>query len=177
MIGVGGLLQGLALAAVAFVTLLVPAMIAIVLCGIGGALLTVAGRTLLQRTSDDRLLARVFAVQEAVALLGWAFGSIVAPVVIDWLSPAGAFVPFGVGCALFTLASLVVIRRLDDRGHHPSRRGRPPSRGAVPVRAPAVRARTARRPTTWVDVQVGDEVIVRAIRATASTWWPTGGCR
>ena len=134
-------------------------MIAIVLCGIGGALLTVAGRTLLQRTSDDRLLARVFAVQEAVALLGWAFGSIVAPVVIDWLSPAGAFVPFGVGCALFTLAALVAIRRLDDRATtHPVEaallRGVP----FLSVLPPYELERLAAQ-TTWVDVQVGDEVI------------------
>jgi MFS family permease len=159
VIGMGGLMQGLGLAAVAFMTLLFPAMLAIVVCGIGGALLTVAGRTLLQRTSDDRLLARVFAVQEAVALLGWAFGSIVAPVVIDAFSPAGAFVPFGLGCALLTLVALVAIRRLDDRATtHPVEaallRGVP----FLSVLPPYELERLAAQ-TTWMDVLTGDEVI------------------
>lgn len=159
VIGMGGLMQGLGLAAVAFMTLLFPAMLAIVVCGIGGALLTVAGRTLLQRTSDDRLLARVFAVQEAVALLGWAFGSIVAPVVIDALSPAGAFVPFGLGCALLTLVALVAIRRLDDRATtHPVEAAllrRVPFLSVLP---PYELERLAAQ-TTWMDVDAGDEVI------------------
>ena len=161
VVGIGGVLQGLSLAAVALVTLLLPAMLAIVLCGIGGALLTVAGRTLLQRTSDDRLLARVFAVQEGVSLLGWALGSILAPIAIDLLSPAGAFVPFGVGCALFTLASLVVIRRLDARAAlHPVEadllRGVP----FLSVLPPYELERLAAS-ASWIDVHPGDEVIVQ----------------
>lgn len=159
VVGVGGVLQGIALAAVAFVTLLFPAMLAIVLCGIGGALLTVAGRTLLQRTSDDRLLARVFAVQEGVSLLGWALGSILAPIVIDLLSPAGAFVPFGIGCALFTLASLLFIRRLDARAvSHPVELAlmrRVPLLSALPPYELERLAASAH----WVDVHGGDEVI------------------
>jgi hypothetical protein len=159
VVGVGGLLQGLGLAAVGVTALLLPAMLAVVVCGIGGALLTVAGRTLLQRTSDDRMLARVFAVQEAVALLGWALESILAPIVIEWLSPAGAFVPFGLGCALFTVAALVFIRRLDDRAElHPVeatllRR--------VPFLAvlPAYELERLAAQSRWLDVHVGDEVI------------------
>jgi MFS family permease len=115
VVGAAGVVQGLGLAVVAVLTLLFPAMLALVVCGIGGAVIIVAGRTLLQRTTDDQVLARVFAVQEGVALLGWAFGSAIAPVVIELMTPASAFVPFGVGCALFTVASLLFIRRLDAR--------------------------------------------------------------
>lgn len=159
VVGLGGVLQGLSLAAVALVTLLLPAMLAIVLCGIGGALLTVAGRTLLQRTSDDRLLARVFAVQEAVSLLGWALGSLLAPLAIDWLSPAGAFVPFGVGCALFTLASLLVIRRLDARATlHPIEIGLLRGVPFLSVLPPYELERLAAA-ATWADTRPGDEVV------------------
>jgi MFS family permease len=159
VISVGGLLQGLGLAAVALVTLLVPAMLMLVVCGIGGSLLMVAGRTLLQRTTDDRVLARVFAVQEGTGLLGWAFGSAIAPVVIAWLGPAGAFVPFGIGCALFTIAALLLTRRLDRRAVlHPMELGllrRVPFLTLLP---PYELERLASH-ASWIDVLPGDRVI------------------
>jgi MFS family permease len=110
-----GLLQGLCFAAVSTLGQLVPAMGVIALVGAGAALLMVSGRTLLQRCIDDRVLARVFAVQEGASLLGLAIGAGLAPLLIDWLSPAEAFVPLGLGAALLTLTGAGLIRRLDVR--------------------------------------------------------------
>jgi MFS family permease len=111
----GGLLEGLAFAAVSPFDMLLPAMGAIALSGVGGALLMVSGRTLLQRATDDRVLARVFAVQESVSLLGVALGAAIAPALIDGFSASGAFLPLGMAAALLTLAGAVLIRRLDAR--------------------------------------------------------------
>ncbi len=111
----GGVVEGLGFAAVAFVGALTPAVVVLALAGTAGAVMLVSGRTLLQRATDDRVLARVFAIQESTTLLGIAVGAILAPVLIAWLSPQGAFVPLGIGCALLALTGIVFIRRLDAR--------------------------------------------------------------
>ena len=109
----GGVLQGVAVALAATFATLPAAIAAVALTGAGGAVLTVAGRTLLQRVVEERVLARVFAVQEGSALFGLALGAAAAPALISTFSPAGAFVPLGLGAALFTLATTGLLRRLD----------------------------------------------------------------
>ncbi len=115
VIVVGGVVEGLCFAAVALLSSLTPAMVMLGLAGTGGAVMLVSGRTLLQRATDDRVLARVFAIQESTTLLGTALGAVVAPVLIDWFSPRGAFVPLGLGCVLLALTGVVFVRRLDAR--------------------------------------------------------------
>ncbi|HSN06453.1 MAG TPA: MFS transporter, partial [Candidatus Angelobacter sp.] len=111
----GGVVDGLAFAAVALLGQLTPAVVMLAVAGTAGAVLLVSGRTLLQRATDDRVLARVFAIQESTTLLGLAVGSMLAPVLIDLFSPRGAFIPLGVGCALVALTGIVFVRRLDAR--------------------------------------------------------------
>ncbi len=89
-----GLIQGLAFALVAVLGTLAAVMLAIAVSGASGALLMVLGRTLLQRATDDQVLARVFAVQEGTTLLGLAIGALTVPALIDWLSPAGPSPPW-----------------------------------------------------------------------------------
>ncbi|MEI6363800.1 MAG: MFS transporter, partial [Actinomycetes bacterium] len=114
-VGLSGTLVGLALAVVMFVVVLPPAMALLAVVGLAGSLLMVSGRTLLQRTNDDRVLARVFAVQEGVALLGVAVGAALAPAIVEWLHPAGAFGFFGIAIALFVAAGFLLVRKLDAR--------------------------------------------------------------
>lgn len=111
----GGSMLGLGVASVSRLVELPPVMIVLALAGAGAAVLMVAGRTLLQRSTDDRVLARVFAVQESVSLLGLAIGAGLAPLLISRFSVAGAFVPLGVGVVLITVAGSGLMRRLDQR--------------------------------------------------------------
>jgi MFS family permease len=111
----GGVVEGLAFASVALMGALTPAMVVLAVAGTAGAVMLVSGRTLLQRATDDRVLARVFAIQESTTLLGTALGSILAPLLIAWFSPRGAWIPLGLGCAFLALSGVVVIRRLDAR--------------------------------------------------------------
>jgi len=115
---VGGTVEGCAFAAVALVGVLTPAMVLLATAGTAGAVMIVSGRTLLQRATDDRVLARVFAIQESTTLLGTALGAILAPLAIDWFGPRVAFVPIGLGCALVALTGVVFIRRLDARADY-----------------------------------------------------------
>jgi hypothetical protein len=155
----GGVLQGLAVALLAGSSLLIPSMVAIAVAGVGGALLMVAGRTMLQRVIDDRVLARVFAVQENASLLGLAIGAALAPALINLFSPAGAFLPLGAAAALLTLAGWILIRRLDARalflpGELSLLRGIP----FLSVLPPHELERLARN-ARWVDVAAGSEIV------------------
>ena len=116
----GGVAEGLCFAAVAVVAALAPALLMLVLAGIAGSVMIVAGRTLLQRATDDRVLARVFAVQESATMLGTALGASLAPVLIHLLSSRYAFVPLGIGCALISASCVLLVHRLDARAvRHP----------------------------------------------------------
>jgi hypothetical protein len=78
----------------------------------------VSGRTLLQRATDDRVLARVFAIQESTTLLGTAVGAILAPLAIDRFTAQGAFLPIGFACVLVALIGVAFIRQLDARAEY-----------------------------------------------------------
>ncbi len=110
-----GVLEGLGFAAVALFSSPRPAMVVLAMAGTGGAVMLVSGRTLLQRATDDRVLARVFAIQESTTLIGTALGAILAPLLIDRFSVLGAFVPLGLGCALLALVGVVLVKRVDAR--------------------------------------------------------------
>jgi len=111
----GAILEAIAVVSVATMATLVPVVVALAVAGMGGALTMVTGRTLLQRATDDRILTRVFAVQESTTLLATALGAVLAPLMITRLSPSAAFVPFGVLAAVCGLVGLLLIRRLDER--------------------------------------------------------------
>jgi MFS family permease len=115
VIATSGAVQGGAFAGVSLFVVMSPAVVSLVVVGLASAVMTVSGRTLLQRSTDDAVLARVFAVQEGISLIGWAFGAAVARVLVEQWGPSDAFVPLGVGVVLFTLASYVLMRHLDAR--------------------------------------------------------------
>jgi MFS family permease len=93
-----------------------PAAVALLaVCGLGGAFSSVAGRTLLQRSIDGHLLARVFAVQEGVMLVGLAAGAALAPLLIGWVGAGPGYVPLGVGLIVIALAAWPSVRHLDLR--------------------------------------------------------------
>jgi MFS family permease len=154
-----GLVQGLAFAVVAVLGNLAVVMLAIAVSGASGALLMVLGRRLLLRATDDQVLARVFAVQEGTTLLGLAIGALTVPVLIDWLSPAGAFAPLGIVAALVAGSGWFFVRKLDARAIYL------PAERALLSRTPFLAVlpgyeleRLAQR-ASWLDVSAGTEVI------------------
>lgn len=116
----GCALQGLAAAAIGVAGGLLPAVLAMAACGVGMTVMLVGGRTLLQRTTDDTLLARVFAVQESVSLVGLGIGIGVAPLLISAVGARAAFVPLGLVCAAVALLARRAVRRLDARSVVPA---------------------------------------------------------
>lgn len=157
----GGVVQGVAFAAVAVIVLLAPAVVALAVSGMAAAVMMVSGRTLLQRTSDEGVLARVFSVQEGTSLLGVALGAVLAPMLVASLGPAGAFVPFGIVAVLLTVACYPLMRRLDARAvlrpHESALLRSIPFLAALPTYELEQLARRAE----WLDVDPGQVVIAQ----------------
>lgn len=152
---------GIPLLAMAGAGSLPAASVLVAVCGLGSAFAGVAGRTLLQRSTDDVVLARVFAVQEAVTLAGLAIGAAVAPLLIEWFGPVRAYVPFGLALVGGALASLPLLRALDRRAtFRPDVVALLHRIGFLAAMPPPALARLASR-ATWVDVESGTRVVVQ----------------
>jgi MFS family permease len=91
------------------------------LVGVGMAMVVVSARTLLQRSTDSDVLARVLAVQEGVHLTGLTVGYVAAPIVIGLLGPQYSFVPMGGMVVVIGLLSFRRIRALDAAAVLPER--------------------------------------------------------
>ncbi len=159
VVAVNGVLQGLAFAMVALVSALAPAVVMLALCGFGGAIMLVAGRTVLQRTVEDRVLAKVFAVQEAVALLGVALGAAVAPALVNRWGPAGAFIPLGLGLGVVVTAGYFFVRRLDARAVLVTNEIALLRRVGFLSALPPYELERLARSAAWVDVAAGTDVV------------------
>jgi MFS family permease len=107
-------LWGLPLTAIALRPGVVITVAALVVSGIGNALLDVAGFTQMQRVADDRVLGRVFGLFYVGVLATTGIGSIVAPALIHLIGIRGALALSG---ALLPAVALVIyprLRRIDD---------------------------------------------------------------
>jgi MFS family permease len=157
----GGVVQGVSVALVAVVGVLVPAVGALLLAGVGGAVMMVAGRTLLQRAADDAVLARVFAVQEATSLLGLSLGAAVAPVFADRLGADVAFAVLGLTTLAVAVAGAGSVRALDAQAVlRPEETALLRGVSFLAVLAPYELERLAGR-STWVEAPAGTEVITQ----------------
>ncbi|MCA0331433.1 MAG: cyclic nucleotide-binding domain-containing protein [Actinobacteria bacterium] len=115
LIAIAGVLQGAAFASVALTSSTAGGFALLVVTGACSGVVLVAGRTLLQRSTDDVVLARVFAVQESTSLIGLSIGAGIVPFLLTELGAAGAWVPLGLGAVLIAGAGFLLVRKLDVR--------------------------------------------------------------
>jgi MFS family permease len=106
---------GLPLLVMTAVGSLAPAVALLAVCGLGQAFTLVAGRTLLQRSIDDRVLARVFSVQEGVMMAGVAGGEALAPLLIRRFGAARGYLPLGLILVVIAFMTWPLLRQLDLR--------------------------------------------------------------
>jgi MFS family permease len=91
----GLLLSGAALCISGVMSTLAPALFLLGAVGTATILIEVTSVTLLQRSTENEVLGRVFAVFESLMLAGTAAGAVIAPALVSWLGPRGALVATG----------------------------------------------------------------------------------
>ena len=155
----GALLLGLAELSVAFLGSLAPVVIAMILVGIGMALVLVSARTLLQRSVQDDVLARVLAVQEGVHITGLTIGYIIGPIVILVVGAQFAFVPMGALVLVIGLLAFRWIRTLDEVAVVPERELSLLSRVPFLTGLPPYELLRMAQGAQWADVRAGDVVV------------------
>ena len=90
-----GILLWGAVAVAAAVSTLAPALVLLGLVGTAAILVQVNSITLLQRSAENEVLGRVFAVLESLMLAATAVGALIAPGLVSWLGPRGALIAAG----------------------------------------------------------------------------------
>ena len=109
----GSAILGLFWLSAAFLGRLGPAFVMLTVAGIGASLIIVSARTLLQRTTDNLVLARVLAVQESVKTSGQTVGAVVGPAAIAAMGPSRAFIPVGLIVILTGVLSHRKVKELE----------------------------------------------------------------
>jgi MFS family permease len=110
---IGILLWGFPLAIAAATTTLPPAIILLGLVGMGVMLVETNGMTLLQRSADNDVLGRVFAVLQGLIFASMAVGAGIAPAVVNWLGPRGALLAAGLFLPALLVPTWPTLRRID----------------------------------------------------------------
>ena len=120
VLGVAALASGLALVILSTAD---PAWAAplIVIAGIGFASCDVLGRTILQRVTPDRVLARVFGALEGLGLASLAIGALLAPLVVQAVGVPGALAVAGLLLPAGVALSWLGLREMDRTALVPTR--------------------------------------------------------
>ncbi len=108
-------LGGVCLIAMLSVRSVVPAVALLAGFGAGQAFTNVTGRVLLQRSTSDAALVRIFSVQEGVTMLGLAVGAAAAPLLIHAAGPSGAYAALGTALVAEGVILVHPLNRLDER--------------------------------------------------------------
>jgi MFS family permease len=104
---------GAAVAGAGALSNLAPALILLGLVGLGAILAQVNSMTLLQRSAENEVLGRVFAVLESLILGSMAIGSAIAPGVVGWLGARTALVVTGLFLPALLVPLWPALRRID----------------------------------------------------------------
>jgi MFS family permease len=110
----GILLWGIPLAATALAVTFPAALVLLGLVGVGGILVQVNGITLLQRSAENEVLGRVFAVLESLILAAMAIGSLLVAGLVSWLGPRGTLIAYGAFLPVLLVPLWQSLRRIDD---------------------------------------------------------------
>jgi MFS family permease len=127
--------------------------------GIGYATIDVVGRTILQRVTDDRRLARLLGALEGIGLVGLSIGSALAPLVITAIGIQHATIAIGLVMPMAVVLSWVGLRRIDRRANVPVRELALLRANTVLSPLPVPQLESVARHTRWATYDVGEMLI------------------
>jgi MFS family permease len=93
----------------------------VVVAGTGLTVMDVAGRTILQRTIDDKVLARVFGILEGLAMWALALGSVLVTAVVAFTGLQGSLWVFAAVLPALIALAWPALKELDQRAVVPTR--------------------------------------------------------
>jgi MFS family permease len=117
----GLVLWGLPILMIGLVPLTGPAIMFLLILGLGNATLDVSGFTIVQRTVPNAVRGRVFGVLEAGVMLSIGLGSAIAPLLVLVAGPRGALIITGAILPTLAVLSWPWVSRADARGVIPER--------------------------------------------------------
>jgi MFS family permease len=109
----GLLLSGAALCISGAMSTLAPALFLLGAVGTATILIEVTSVTLLQRSTENEVMGRVFAIFESLMLAGTAAGAIIAPALVTWLGPREALIATGAFLPAVLVPLWPALRRID----------------------------------------------------------------
>jgi MFS family permease len=112
-LAIGLLLCAIPLALCAVVSSLAPALVLVGALGVGAIFCQVSSVTLVQRSSENEVMGRVFAFLGSLTLAGMAIGSLATPAVVTWLGAKGAMIAAGSLLPILLVWLWPSLRRID----------------------------------------------------------------
>ena len=91
-----------------------PALILVGALGAGAIFCQVNSVTLVQRSTENEVMGRVFAFLGSLVLAGLAIGSVAAPALVSWLGPRGALIATGLFLPVLLVPLWRSLQRVDD---------------------------------------------------------------
>lgn len=92
---------------------LISVLIAMVLIGIANSLVDVNAFTIIQRVTDDAVMARVFGALESFVIAGMAIGALVMPLLIETIGIRSGLLVLGVAITAVALIGIPSLARID----------------------------------------------------------------
>ena len=152
-LGASSIVWGIAIVVVATVAPAWLAPMVVAIAAIGFAATDVAGRTILQRVTEDRMLARVLGALEGIGLIGLAIGSILVPVLVTGVGIQGALALMGLLLPVSVGIGWLQLAAIDRRVQVPVRELALLRETPVFAPLPGPQLENAARRTRWVTVE------------------------
>ncbi len=157
----GAMIWGAALGATVALAQPLLAVGLIVAGGAGLAVLDVAGRTILQRSIRDEVLARVFGLQEGLAMGGLAAGSLLVPLLVGATDLTVATLICAALLPVTVALSWTRLTALDARTEVPARAIALLRQASIFAALPAPPLEAVARRAVWLTVPPGTEIITQ----------------
>ena len=155
----GAAVWGAAIATIGIFPSAFAAPVLVVIGAAGLAIVDICGRTMLQRSIRDEVLARVFGLQEGLAMAGLASGAVIVPILVGGLGLVGAVVAVAAILPVYVAVRWTRLAELESGSSVPAREIALLRRERIFQPLPAPELEAVARRAVWLDVPAGLDLI------------------